>query len=186
MDMKYIKLFESRSEIRATCRKYHIENYTINRDGTVDVDGDVNLNNRGLTKLPLRFGKVSGYFSCSSNDITTLEGSPTYVGGNFSCYANKLTSLVGGPREVGGAFYCQDNNLVTLDGAPKEIGGYFCCDYNPIHAIYRLFCGYKSYQDSMDYGYLRGTNIEKRRLQEALDELGKRQMPEKIKGYNWI
>ena len=39
--------------------------------------------------------------------------------------------------------------------------------------------------DSLDYGYLRGTNIDKRRLKEALDEVG-REMPESIAGWEWI
>ena len=39
--------------------------------------------------------------------------------------------------------------------------------------------------DSLDYNYLRGTNIVKSRFQEALDELGIK-MPKSIKGYNWI
>ena len=39
--------------------------------------------------------------------------------------------------------------------------------------------------DSLDYNYLRGTNIVKSRFQEALDELNI-EMPNKINGYNWI
>ena len=60
---------ESKEDIDSICKKYGIENYTINEDGTVDVDGDVSIVgkivrdrfiNIDLTKLPLRFGKVSG------------------------------------------------------------------------------------------------------------------------------
>ncbi len=36
---------------------------------------NVNLCNKKLTKLPLKFNKVNGYFDCSSNNLTTLEGS---------------------------------------------------------------------------------------------------------------
>jgi hypothetical protein len=32
-----------------------IRNYTINNDGSIDVDGSVNLNNRDLSKLLLNF-----------------------------------------------------------------------------------------------------------------------------------
>jgi hypothetical protein len=39
--------------------------------------------------------------------------------------------------------------------------------------------------DSLDYNYLRGTNIVKSRFQEALDEAGKK-MPNKIEGYKYI
>jgi len=183
--MKYIKLFESRSEIRATCRKYGIKNFTINRDDEVDVDGDVSFH-CGLEKFPIKFGRVTGSFHCSKNQLVTLEGAPNYVGGGFWASWNKLTTLEGGPSEVGYGFWCDYNKLITLEGSPNLVGGDFYCDNNPIHAIYRLFPDYESYQDSLDYGYLRGTNIDKRRLQEALDELGRRKMPDEIKGYNWI
>ena len=68
------------------CKKY-LGNYTINSDDTIDVDGDVNLYNRlgDMKKLPVRFGKVSGYFHCGYNKLTTLEGCPKYVGGYFGC-----------------------------------------------------------------------------------------------------
>jgi hypothetical protein len=39
--------------------------------------------------------------------------------------------------------------------------------------------------DSLDYGYLRGTNVVKSRFQEALEEFGI-EMPESIIGYNWV
>jgi hypothetical protein len=69
--------------IKDICKKFGIENYTINDDGTVDVDGNVNLGNKGLTKLPLRFRNVSGYFYCHVNQLISLEGAPQKVGGNF-------------------------------------------------------------------------------------------------------
>lgn len=62
--------------INYICQKYNIRNYTINEDGTVDIDGDVSLCNKGLTQLPLNFGRVTGYFDCANNQLVTLEGSP--------------------------------------------------------------------------------------------------------------
>ena len=58
--MKYIKYFENidESEISRICDQYGIENWTI-REGLVDVDGYVNLGDKGLEKLPLKFGVVS-------------------------------------------------------------------------------------------------------------------------------
>jgi hypothetical protein len=60
--MKYLKYFgiksnvDDKPNIDSICRKYNIKNYTINPDGTVDVDGKVYLNYQKLTKLPLKFG----------------------------------------------------------------------------------------------------------------------------------
>jgi hypothetical protein len=122
--MKYIKLFESITEIEVEkiCKKYDIENWTLNSSGLVDVDGDVYLCNE-LSKLPLKFGRVTGHFYCYYNNLTSLEGCPTEVGLNFLCYNNKLTSLEGCPTEVGLNFYCRHNKLTSLKGAPEYIEG---------------------------------------------------------------
>ncbi len=81
--MKYLKLFESFEDIDNICKKYGIENYTINTDGSIDVDENVNLHNIGLEKLPIKFNKVNGYFDCSENELTSLGGSPVEVNGEF-------------------------------------------------------------------------------------------------------
>ena len=138
--MKYLKkykLFENvnEQEIHYLCKKYGIENYTINTDGSIDVDGNVDLENKGLTKLPLRFKNVSGDFSCSYNQLTNLEGAPSEVGGSFQCYNNNLTSLEGAPSEVGGDFYCEDNNLTSLEWAPTSVGGDFYCEDNNLTSL---------------------------------------------------
>jgi len=133
--MKYLKYFESKTDIDAICKKYGIENYTINSDGTVDVNGDVYLNNRGLTKLPLKFGYVSGDFNCEINKLTSLEGSPSEVVGDFYCDDNQLTSLEGCPKKVGGSFDCGYNQLINLEGAPSEVGGDFFCSFNKLKSL---------------------------------------------------
>ena len=103
-------------EIHNICNEYNITNYTINRDGSIDVDGDVNLSNRNLTKLKLNFNKVSGSLYCHNNKLTSLEGCPKEVGDTFYCSSNKLTSLKGGPEKVYDMFYCGGNPLESLDG----------------------------------------------------------------------
>ena len=114
--MKHIKLFENfdKNEIDDICKKYGIENYTINSDGSIDVDGQVDLRHQNLVKLPLKFNKISNYFDCSENDLTTLEGCPRYVDGTFDCSNNKLTSLKYSPEYVG-VFDCSYNyKLLSL------------------------------------------------------------------------
>ena len=68
--MKYLKLFESLDNIHEICKRYDIENYTINSDGSIDVDGNVDIQDRKLTKLPLKFRNVSGSFDCKYNKLT--------------------------------------------------------------------------------------------------------------------
>jgi hypothetical protein len=133
--MKYLKLFESFKDIDSICKKYNIINYTINEDGTIDVNGDVNLSYKGLTELPLEFRNVTGNFSCHSNLLTSLEGCPKSVGGDFYCYSNELTSLKGSPRSVGGGFHCYHNLLKNLKGCPQTVGSNFICRDNKLFSL---------------------------------------------------
>ncbi len=133
-----IKLFEQFNNEQKThdiCKKYNIENYTINSDGSIDVDGNVRLSEKSLGELPLVFNKVNGNFKYTTNKLTSLVGCPKEVGGEFDCSNNKLTSLIGGPIFVGGSYYCSKNNLTTLDGSPNYVGGYFSCDRNNITSL---------------------------------------------------
>jgi hypothetical protein len=116
--------------ISLICEKYNIINYTVNDDGSIDVDGDVDLSDEGLTELPLSFNRVTGYFDCGGNILTTLKGSPRWVGDSFRCSYNDLTSLKGCPRWIGGNFNCYNNRLTSLEFSPDYIGGYFDCQCN--------------------------------------------------------
>ena len=121
--------------VTGICNKYGIENWTLNSEGLVDVDGSVNLEDMNLIRLPIRFGKVSGTFDCPNNYLTTLEGAPKEVGVSFYCHNNYLTTLEGAPQEVGGNFYCHNNYLTTLKGAPKAVGKDFACNGNPLTSL---------------------------------------------------
>ena len=137
--MKYLKefkIFESvLSDIDFLCKKYRIKNYTINGDGTIDVNGDVDLGSLKLTKLPLKFRNVSGNFRCNNNQLITLEGGPQSVGSGFYCHYNQLTSLEGCPQSVGRDFYCQYNQLTSLEGSPVSVGGDFNCSDNQLTGL---------------------------------------------------
>jgi len=120
--------------------------------GDVRVSEDIVIDG----KLKIRFGKVNGYFDCSNNNLTTLEGSPNEVVGSFYCDNNnlttldgapnkvgrdfdcsydKLTSLEGAPNKVGRDFDCSSNNLTTLEGAPNKVGRDFYCGYNELTSL---------------------------------------------------
>jgi len=94
--------------------------WTKNIDGTYSAEGDVNLSNKGLTKLPIRFKEVGGHFYCDHNQLTTLEGAPQKVGGFFDCSYNKLITLKG-IGIVKGIIYCS-NNPVPEKELLKTIG----------------------------------------------------------------
>jgi hypothetical protein len=78
-------------------------------DGLYNVKGSVRLIKQ-VEKLPVKFGKVTSYFYCSSNKLKTLEGAPEKVGGDFFCFCNYLKTLEGCPKKIGGYFFC-DRNL---------------------------------------------------------------------------
>ena len=141
--MRYLKLFESFENIDEICKKYGIVNYTINPDESIDVkcvnDYYVNLYDKGLTKLPLKFNKVDGYFDCGNNNLTTLEGSPKEVNGNFSCNVNNITSFEFSSKIVRGNFWCNYNNIKTFEYFPSYVKSYFGCYGNPIYYVWKLF-----------------------------------------------
>jgi hypothetical protein len=110
--------------ISLICKKYNIKNYTINGDGSIDVVGNVNLWNKGLTELPLIFNRVTGDFDCGNNRLTSLKGCPRWIEGDFWCSNNRLTSLEFSPDYVGDGFYCGWNRL-TDNYCDTEIGGRF-------------------------------------------------------------
>jgi len=164
--MKYLKTYNestSNESLEDICRKYGIADYTINGDGSIDVNGDVDISDKGLTGIPIKFRNVSGDFYCHYNKLTTLEGSPVSVGGDFHCgnnnlttlegspesvrggfycYSNNLTTLEGSPKSVSGSFDCRNNNLTTLEGSPESVGGDFYCHYNPVNNLWKLFNDY--------------------------------------------
>ncbi len=141
--MKYLKtynesifdIFKSKRNIKNICEKYGIKNYTINRDGSIDVDGGVDLRNMQLTKLPLKFNIVTGYFDCQMNKLTSLEGCPKEVGDAFCCHYNELTSLKGCPEIINIGLECGNNFLKNLENSPKIINGYFICNNNKLTSL---------------------------------------------------
>ena len=135
--LKTYKIFENKynSELIKELESYEIQNYTINSDGTINVDGDVYLNSWSLTKIPFKFGKVTGYFDCSSNNLTSLVGCPKEVEEYFDCSDNKLQDLIGGPQDVGSDYYCYNNKLESLEGCAGDIGDDLNCRNNKLEML---------------------------------------------------
>ena len=206
--MRVIKLYEefNKYQIATICAKYGIENYTINPDGSIDVDGDVYFNNQDLYKLPLKFNKVSGHFYCYDSSLFSLEGSPREVGGDFYCSTNRLKTLEGCPDIVGGFFNCNNNIISTLEYCPKKvndfscnnnslysleglttnIGNHFSCESNPVWEIWKLINDDEHLELFLDYDIVRdGNTIILDRLNDLLDLIGKPKVTS-VKGYKCI
>jgi|TARA_R110002167_G_scaffold261098_2_gene467588 hypothetical protein len=121
--------------IEEICKKYGISNYVINDDVSIDVDGDVDLNDCELTELPLTFNKVTGTFNCDDNKLTSLEGSSEYIDRDFRCFHNELTSLKGSPKHIGGNLFCSHNKLTSLENNTEYLGIRLYLNNNPVYSI---------------------------------------------------
>lgn len=99
--------------IKRLCNKYHIVKYETNNDGSIDVTGSVDILTKTITELPLKFNKVTGYFDCSSNQLTTLEGCPKDLLHGFYCNNNKLSTLQGCPY-LNSTYSFTENNFPAV------------------------------------------------------------------------
>ena len=109
MSWKGVKNQSIKADIEAWCDEMDINNYIINSQGEIDVDGNVDLSGKNFEELPYKFGRVNRYFDiCNNKNLTSLKNCPNYVGGYFACNScTRLDSLEGCPKEVNGNFYCR-------------------------------------------------------------------------------
>ena len=193
--MKYLKLFEGynqfESEIADICKEYNIDNFFINPDGLVDVDGDVYLAYKNLNKyIPLKFQNVTGSFDVDDNQLISLEGSPKIVGGGFNCDGNLLNDFEGSPHTVGGDFWCYGNTIRSFEGL-GNIKGDFYCGGNPIWEIWDIINPNTDKWDNekMDFfndlDIIREEEIAIDRFNFFLEEMGLDPV-ESVKGYKNI
>jgi hypothetical protein len=66
--------------------------WKLNSNGEVDVEGWVSMYNMKLPEIPVKFGRVEGWFDCNSNKLTTLKNCPDYIKEGFYCSDNNLTN----------------------------------------------------------------------------------------------
>jgi hypothetical protein len=128
-----MKLTKAQTEF---LNRYVQGSWNLNSEGLVDVEGDFNCYEKRIKDfMGIKFGKISGSFCCSNNQLTSLVGAPQKVGGGFYCSYNQLTSLEGAPQEVGVDFDCDSNQLTSLVGAPQKVGKSFDCDNNQLTSL---------------------------------------------------
>ncbi len=121
--------FKTREETQAWLDEMGVTGYTIHDDLLVDVKARVIITYKNLTRIPVRFGVVSGDFYCQDNQLTSLVGCPISCI-NFDCDNNDLTDLTGAPDKCE-FFRCDWNRLISLSGAPSKCGT-FSCDNNQL------------------------------------------------------
>ena len=153
------KFYKDKQQIINWLEKHEVKSYKLVPDEQygfiVNVNGDIDLGNKKLLSILIKFSKVTGSFNCSDNKLTSLEFSPQTVdgfycndnklaslefcpqtvGSDFSCSGNQLTSLEFCPQTVSGNFYCNDNKLTSLEFCPQTVGGHFFCSYNRLISL---------------------------------------------------
>src|SRR5574343_1584098 len=188
-DLKYIKKFNESNnftkdklvEIDNICKNYNIIDYTINPNGSIDVNGTVYLWNKKLAKLPLKFNKVNGRFYCHDNYLTSLEGAPVEVNGSFWCHNNELTSFEFSPKIIRRDFYCDSNNIKTFEHFPSYVKYDFYCYGNPIYEVWKLFTDRSKIELLNDFDIFRDEDTEEPiiimdRLNDFLLTIGRKQV----------
>ena len=94
-----------------------IKKYTINKDNSITVKGDVWILKK-YKKLPVKFKMVSGLFYIGGCGLETLDGCPETVGEIFNCSDNKLTNLKYMPKRIEGKIILSGNPLESIADIP--------------------------------------------------------------------
>lgn len=164
------------------------QNLTTLKGSPYYVGGDFECFNNQLTSLKYCPETIIGDIDCSGNKLKNLLHGPKSINYKYDCSGNELTSLQGCPEELI-SLYCSNNDLTNIEG-PKKVK-FITCDYNnittikggpiveefsaknnPINELIPYFGNYNILKKSIeDYDYIRGKNIIKSRLIEAIEEL---------------
>ena len=140
--MKYLKPYnESKVEIHQWMYEFSILDYTINKDGSVDIENTLGLHDIWVDEIPFKINYAPSVIATNCH-LTSLKNFPTKVyeeysgalgtsaGDNRGYYwvgDNQLTSLEGCPKKVK-RFIASDNQLTSLKGAPEYV--YDACYLN--------------------------------------------------------
>lgn len=107
--------------IHSWLRNQNIEDYNINDDYSVDVHQDVQIVERVLPYLPVKFRNVKD-FSIKRCGLKSLKNMPEKVSGKFSIYQNDVTSLQGMPKEVTHMCEINNNKIKSMDNFNCKVG----------------------------------------------------------------
>lgn len=109
-------LLRKKEEIETWLNQYHIKNYELIEDEeydyVVNVNTTVDLFNKNLKSINVKFNEVNGNFDCSHNDLISLEGCPEIVKNSFNCKNNVLETLNGCPKIVNDDYYCNNSHFL--------------------------------------------------------------------------
>lgn len=122
MEYRTFEVPKTEIELIKLLDSLNIENYTIDNNMIVNVNGDVNISDMGIKEIPFKFGEITGEFNIAVNRLESLNNMPLKVGGDFNCSKNLLKSLDGCPKYIGGDLIATNNPIKNLDGIGDVVG----------------------------------------------------------------
>jgi len=102
-------------------RDHNADTWTINSDGSVDVSGYIRINEHNFrgSKLPFKFGKISGTFDVDYSTLETMENFPDEIENVFYCCHTKISLLEHFPKKVGHVCLYRNSKLFTESDIKK-------------------------------------------------------------------
>lgn len=168
--------------IKDFLKESKIENYIINEDGSIDIDGfsSIYIN---LNDFPIKIKSVQGTLIYHA-EVSNLKGCPQYISGNFLCRHNKLNSFEGGPKFIGGSLICDNNNITSFEGFPEKVNG-VAIGENPVYEVFNLHPCLDFIELINEYDAIRGNKIVEIRLRQALEDSNCGDIPQEFKFNNY-
>lgn len=158
-DARMNKIFREKASIVAWLRGNSVKNYELIEDRVygfiVNTYSTVDLSQKYLENISIKFGKVEGNFYCSYNELKTFQGFPDEISGSLHVDHNKIAQIDYLPRVgesinlsfnrikklnnipciVNGNFYINNNKISNLSGCPKTVKGSFSCTNNKLKSL---------------------------------------------------
>lgn len=101
--------------------KYQIS--SVEEDGTINVDGDLNFDLYRDESIPIKLGTVTGSFINHDSKLKYLWNGPKRVEGSVEMTGSIIKSLSGGPEWIGEHLHLGGTKITSLKGIAKYIGG---------------------------------------------------------------
>lgn len=163
--MKNIISKQQLDDIHEFCVDYDISEYTLNPDGSIDVQQNVEIDDlpHNMEMLPFKFNTVQGDFKVTDTHLTSLVNFPKVVMGDVDVSDNELTSLEGCPEFINGDFDFTNNEISSfiVGNYQVSVNGKIACGYNKYSntLLFAISEVTEDYLDDDPYFYPNGEDI---------------------------
>ncbi len=125
-----------KAKISKWLKDHDVENYVINDDDTVSVNGDIELINLQYKRLPVTFKEITGNVTIVASRLETLAGLPQTINGDLEMNKVKVLDWTGCPAIVKGSVHLESSIVNGFGGdALREVGKGVYLDYSVIESL---------------------------------------------------